>query len=112
MDSSHHVFLAPRVQLNVHVAQTSMLSLDVRSPRSDVECRGGDRQGSFNRTHRNFMSVLPLRVNIGFTQPLVLLSSFVLSRIGATICLLERVYGSRSRIDPFGTVDPKLAFPS
>ena len=41
-----------------------MLSLDVRSPRSDVECRGRDRLGAFNRTQRNFMSVLSLRVNI------------------------------------------------
>ena len=67
MDSSHHVFLAPRVQANVHVAQTSMWLLDVRSPRSDAECRGGDRHGAFNQTQRNFMSVLSLRVNIGFT---------------------------------------------
>ena len=70
MASSHHVFLSPRVQANLHVAHTSMLSIDVRSPRSDVECRGGDRQGAFNRTQRNFMSVLSLRVNMGFTQPL------------------------------------------
>ena len=72
MDSSHHVFLVSRVLLNVHVAQTSMLSLDVRSPRSDAQCRGGDRQGAFSQTQRNFMSVL--RVNIGYPQPLVLLS--------------------------------------
>ena len=70
MDSSHHVFLAPRVQLNVHVAQTSMWLLDVRSPRSDAECRGGDRHGAFNQTQRNFMSVLSLGFNMGFTQPL------------------------------------------
>ena len=49
-----------------------MLSLDVRSPRSDAQCRGGDRQGAFSQTQRNFMSVL--RVNIGYPQPLVLLS--------------------------------------
>ena len=74
MASSHHVFLSPRVQLNLHVAQTSMWLLDVRSPRSDAQCRVGDRQGAFNQTQRNFMSVLSLRVNIGCTQPLVLLS--------------------------------------
>ena len=74
MGSSHHVFLSPRVQANLHVAQTSMWSLDVRSPRSDAQCRGEDRQGAFNQTQRNFMSVLSLRVNIGFTQPLVPLS--------------------------------------
>ena len=51
-----------------------MWLLDVRSPRSDAECRGGDRQRAFIQTQRNFMSVLSLRVNIGFTQPLVLLS--------------------------------------
>ena len=38
MGSSHHVFLAPRVQLNLHVAQTSMRLLDLRSPRSDAHC--------------------------------------------------------------------------
>ena len=59
------VFLSPPVQLNVHVGQTSMLSIDVRSPRSDAECRGGDRQGAFNRTQRNFKSALSLRVNMG-----------------------------------------------
>ena len=47
-----------------------MWSLDVRSPRSDAECRGGDRQGAFNQTQRNFMSVLSLGVDMGFTQPL------------------------------------------
>ena len=55
MGSSHHVFLAPRVQLNVHVAQTSMRLLDLRSPRSDAQCRGGDRQDAFNQTQRNFI---------------------------------------------------------
>ena len=74
MASSHHVFLSPRVQLNVHVAQTSMWLLDVRSPRSHAKCRGGDGQGAFNQTQRNFMRVLSLRVTMGFTQPLVLLS--------------------------------------
>ena len=47
-----------------------MWLLDVRSPRSDAECRGGDRQGTFNQTQRNFMSVLSLGVDMGFTQPL------------------------------------------
>ena len=41
-----------------------MWSLDLRSPRSDAQCRGGDRQDAFNQTQRNFMSVL--RVNIWF----------------------------------------------
>ena len=49
MGSSHQVFFSPRVQVNLHVAQTSMWLLDVRSPRSDAECGGGDRQGAFNR---------------------------------------------------------------
>ena len=49
MGSSHHVFLSPRVLLIRHVAQTLMWLLDVRSPRSDAECGGGDRQGAFNR---------------------------------------------------------------
>ena len=31
MGSSTHVFFSPRVQLNIHVAQTSMWLLDVRS---------------------------------------------------------------------------------
>ena len=47
-----------------------MWLLDVRSPRSDAACRGGDRQGAFNRMQRNLMSVLSLGVNMGFTQPL------------------------------------------
>ena len=72
--------------------------VDVRSPCSDAPCRGKDRQDAFNRKHRIVMSVLFLGVNTGFTQPLEILSSFVLSRHVATICLLERVGGSRSRI--------------
>ena len=68
MDSSHHVFLAVRVQANVHVAQTSMWLLGVHSPRSGAECRGGDRQGAFNRTQRNFMSVLFTRSRYGFHE--------------------------------------------
>ena len=47
-----------------------MWLLDVRSPRSHAKCRGGDGQGAFNQTQRNFMSVLSLRVNIGYPQPL------------------------------------------
>ena len=54
MDSSHHVFFSPRVQVNLHDAQTLMWLLAVRSPLLDAECRGGDRQGAFNGTHRNF----------------------------------------------------------
>ena len=50
-------------------------------------------------TQRNLKSVLSVGVNMGFTQPLVLLSSFILSRNVATICLLECVDGSRSRLD-------------
>ena len=38
----------------------------VRSPRSDAGCRGGDRQGAFNRTLRSVMSMLSLGVNMGF----------------------------------------------
>ena len=45
-----------------------MWSLDVRSPRSDAQCRVGDQHGAFIQTQRNFMSVLSLRVNIGFTS--------------------------------------------
>ena len=70
MASSHHVVLSPRVQLNFHVAQTSMLSLDVRSPRSDAECRGGDQHGAFIQTQGNCMSVRSLGFRMGFTQPL------------------------------------------
>ena len=51
-----------------------MWFVDVRSPRSGAECRGGARQGSFDETQRNFMSVLSLGVHMVFTQPLVLLS--------------------------------------
>ena len=51
-----------------------MWLLDVRSPRSDAQCRGGDQHGVFAQTHGNFMSVLSLGVNMGFTQPLVPLS--------------------------------------
>ena len=57
MGSSTHVFFSQRVQLNVHVAKTSMWLLDVRSPRSEAQCRGGDRQGAFNRARRIVMSV-------------------------------------------------------
>ena len=51
-----------------------MWLLYVRSPRSDAECRGGDRQGAFNRTRRNVLSMLSLGGNMGFTQPLEILS--------------------------------------
>ena len=51
-----------------------MWLLDVRSPRSDVECRGGDRQGAFNRTQRIVMSMFSLGVNMGSTHPLEILS--------------------------------------
>ena len=74
MGSSNHVFFSPRVQLILHVAQTSMWLLDVRSPHSHAECRGGARQGTFNRTQRNVVSVLSLGVNTGFTQQLEILS--------------------------------------
>ena len=55
MGSSHHVFFSLRVQLNLHVAQTSMWLLDMRSPRSDAECRGGVGQERFqsNAAHRD-----------------------------------------------------------
>ena len=33
--------------MNLHVAQTSMWLLDMRSPRSVAECRGGAGQGRF-----------------------------------------------------------------
>ena len=49
-----------------------MWLLGVRSPRSDAQCRGGDQHGAFIQTQRNFMSVLSVGVNMGFTQPLVL----------------------------------------
>ena len=70
MGSSHHVFLVSRVQLNVHVAQTSMWLLDLRSPRLDAQCRGGDRHGAFFQTQGNCVSVRSLGFNMGFTQPL------------------------------------------
>ena len=73
MGSSYHVFFSPQVQLNLHVAQTSMWLLDVRSPRSDAECPGGARQGTFNRTQRDVVSAFLLGVNMGFTQPLEML---------------------------------------
>ena len=34
------------------------------------QCRGGGRQRAFIQTQRNFTSVLSLRVNIGYPQPL------------------------------------------
>ena len=74
MGSSTHVFFSPRVQLNIHVPETSMSLLDVHSLRSYAQCRGGDRQGAFNRTQRIVMSVHSLRVNMVFTSPLLLLS--------------------------------------
>ena len=57
MGSSNHVFFTPRAQLNLHVAQTSMWLLDVRSPRSVGECPGAGRQGTFNRTQGDVVSV-------------------------------------------------------
>ena len=47
MGSSHHVFFSPRVQLDIHHAQTSMWLFHVRSNRSDVERRGGAGQERF-----------------------------------------------------------------
>ena len=47
MDSFNHVFFSPRVQLDIHVAQTSMLLFDVRSTRSDVERRDAAGQERF-----------------------------------------------------------------
>ena len=47
MGSSHQVFFSPRVQLNLHVAQTLMWLLGA-----------------------TFLSVLSLGVNMGFTKPL------------------------------------------
>ena len=41
-----------------------MWLLDVRSPRSDAECPGGARQGTFNRTQRDVVSVFLLGVNM------------------------------------------------
>ena len=68
MGSSHHVFFFPRVQLNLHVAQTLMWLLDVRSPPSDAECRGGARQGAFNITRRNFFECAFTRSQYGFHE--------------------------------------------
>ena len=70
MGSSHHVFLSPRVQLNLHIPKTSMWLLDVRSPRLDVECRGEDRQGALKRKQLIVISTFSFGVNIGSTQPL------------------------------------------
>ena len=64
----YHVSFSQRVQLNIHVAQTLMWLLDVRSPRSDAQYCGGDRHGAFIQTRRNLMSVLSLGVNMSFTQ--------------------------------------------
>ena len=74
MGSSNHVFFSPREPLNIHLAQTSMWLHVVRSPRSDGECPGGARQGTFIRTQRDVVSVFLLGVNVGFTQPLEMLS--------------------------------------
>ena len=50
-----------------------MWLLDVRSPRSDAECPGGARQGTFNRTQRDVVSAFLLGVNMGSTQLLEML---------------------------------------
>ena len=59
-------FFSPRVQLNIHLAQTSMWLLVVRSPRSDEECPGAGRQGTFNRTQRDVVRVFLSRSQHGF----------------------------------------------
>ena len=102
MGSSTHVFFPPRVQLKIHVAQTSMWLLDVSSPRSEAQCRGGDRQGAFNRTQRIVMSVLALGVSMVFSQPLEILSWLVLSAL----------MDPQRRLDWLGGKDRRLGFDS
>ena len=78
----------------------SIWLLDVRSPRSDAPCHGGDRHGAFIQTQGNCMSVRSLGVNMGFTQPLGAL----------VLTCFERVYRSRNRIDWLGGKDRRFAF--
>ena len=73
MGSSNHVFLPPRVQLNLHIPETSMWLLDVRSPHSHAKCRGGDRQGALKRKQLIVISTFSFGVNIGSAQPLDIL---------------------------------------
>ena len=89
MGSSDHKFFSPRVQLNIRVAQTSTWLLDVCSPRSDEQCRVGDRQDAFqsNAAHRD--ECASTRSQHGF-HPAV--GDLVLTCFG-------RVDGSRNRID-------------
>ena len=89
MGSSHHVFFFHEYRRTSTLHNISIWLLDVRSPRSDAPCHGGDRQGAFIQTQGNFMSVLSLGVNMTFTQPLEAL----------VLTCFERVYGSRNRID-------------
>ena len=70
MDSSHHVFLVSTSTGEPPRCTHSMWLLDLRSPRSDAQCRGGDRHGAFIQTQGNCMSVRSLGFNMGFTQPL------------------------------------------
>ena len=56
MGSSNHVFFTPRAQLNLHVAQTSMWLLDVRSPRWDAECPGHLQSNAARRCECVFFS--------------------------------------------------------
>ena len=66
MGSSHHVFLSPRVQLNVHVAQTSMWLLGVRSLHSHAKCRGGAPQRAFIRNAAQLYKCAFTRSQYGF----------------------------------------------
>ena len=72
-----------------------MWLLDVRSPRSDAECRGGDRHGAFIQTQGNCMSVRSLGVNMGFTQPL---EALVLTRFVAFMDPATALIGSAAKI--------------
>ena len=63
-------FISTRVLFSTstveHPRCTNFDVLDLRSPRSDAPCRGGDRQGANNR-------LFSLGVNTGFTQLLDIL---------------------------------------
>ena len=106
-------------ELNIHIAQTSMCLLDLRSLWADAPCRGGDRRGAFNRDAGELCECACTRSQYGFHSAVgdLVLTCFVApcryhlhaqaTQLSTThhsrvLTCFERVDGSRNRIDWFG----------
>ena len=127
LGSSRHVFFSPRVQLNIHVAQTSMCLLDFgvtsvgcAMPRWRSTGRFQSNAGELcecacTRSQNGFHSAVGDLVLTCFVAPcryhlLAQATQVSTTHHSRVLTCFERVDGSRNRIEWFGGEDRRLAF--